>query len=49
MLRLTKQVLTVLVSFSGSLACMANVSKFTMSISLNNQSSRPTVIDLNPD
>ena len=40
-----------LLSFSGSLTSMANVSSHTACISLNNQPcvARSTLIDLNPD
>ena len=51
MFRLIKQVFMALLSFSGSLACMANVPNFTTFTSLNNQpcKTRPTLIDLNLD
>ena len=49
--RLIKQVFIALLSFSGSLAGIANVSNLTTCISLNNQPcmTRPTLIDLNRD
>ena len=52
MYRLGKQIFTAfLISFSGWLASMANVSNFITCISLNKEPSmtRPTNIDLNPD
>ena len=51
MFRLIKQGFIALLSFSESIASMANVSNFITCISLNNQPcmTRPTVIDLNLD
>ena len=51
MFRAIKQEFIGLLSFSKSLAMMANVSKFGRCISLNYHPSmtRTTVIDLNPD
>ena len=46
-----KKMFIRLLSFSGSLASMANVSSFTTYISLNSQPcmTRPTLFDLNTD
>ena len=51
MLRFIKEVFITLLTFSGSLAGMVNVSNFKRCTSLNNQPcmARPTLIDLNLD
>ena len=49
MFRLIKQVPTTLISFSGSLASLAKVSDRTKFRSFNNQPSKTTLADLNPD
>ena len=50
MLGVVEKMLIGLLSFSESLASMANASNFTRWISLNDQPcmTRPTLIDLNP-
>ena len=49
MLRLIKQVFIALLSFSGSLASMADASNLTTCMSLNNQRcmTQPTLINVN--
>ena len=51
MFRLIKQEFIALLSFSGSLTTIANISNFKTCISLNNQPlmTRLTLIDLNSD
>ena len=51
MYRLIKRVFVALLSFSGSLASIANVSNFTPCISINNEpcTTRSTLIDINLD
>ena len=51
MFGLIKKAFTALLSFSGSLVSIPNLSNFTKYISLSNQPcmTRPTLADLNPD
>ena len=51
MIGFIKKMFAGLLSFSASLASIANVSKFTICIFLDNKScmTRPTLINLNPD